>query len=176
MAGAFYDLTQEMTERAGLPAYEISNHAAPGEECRHNLLYWRYGEYAGVGPGAHGRVVVDEARRATATERGPERWAALVESRGHGLAEVAPLTPAEEADEALLMGLRLTEGIDLERLGAMTGLAPRESAVADLARSGLIARRPGNRIAATAAGRIVLDQVVLRLSSALEDAAVGSRA
>jgi oxygen-independent coproporphyrinogen-3 oxidase len=119
---------------------------------------------------------VDGARRATATERGPERWAALVESRGHGLAEVAPLTPAEEADEALLMGLRLTEGIDLERLGAMTGLAPRESAVADLARSGLIARRPGNRIAATAAGRIVLDQVVLRLSSALEDAAVGSRA
>ena len=176
MAGAFYDLTQEMTERAGLPAYEISNHAAPGEECRHNLLYWRYGEYAGVGPGAHGRVVVDEARRATATERGPERWAALVESRGHGLAEVAPLTPAEEADEALLMGLRLTEGIDLERLGAMTGLAPRESAVADLARSGLIARRPGNRIAATAAGRIVLDRVVLGLSSALEDAAVGSRA
>jgi len=175
-AGAFYDLTQEMIERAGLPAYEISNHAAPGEECRHNLLYWRYGEYAGVGPGAHGRVVVDGARRATATERGPERWAALVESRGHGLAEVAPLTPAEEADEALLMGLRLTEGIDLERLGAMTGLAPRESAVADLARSGLIARRPGNRIAATAAGRIVLDQVVLRLSSALEDAAVGSRA
>jgi oxygen-independent coproporphyrinogen-3 oxidase len=167
LAGAFYDLTQEMTERAGLPAYEISNHAAPGEECRHNLLYWRYGEYAGVGPGAHGRVVVDGARRATATERNPERWAALVESRGQGLAEVVPLTPAEEADEALLMGLRLAEGIDLGRLSALTGLAPRESAIADLARSGLIERRPGNTVAPTAAGRIVLDHVVLRLSSAL---------
>ena len=169
-AGAFYDLTQELTERADLPAYEISNHAAPGEECRHNLLYWRYGEYAGLGPGAHGRVVVDGRRRATATERNPERWAALVESRGHGLAEVVPLTPAEEADEALLMGLRLTEGIDLDRLAALTGLAPGEAAIADLARSGLVERRAGNRIGATAAGRIVLDRLVLRLSSALEAA------
>ena len=76
-----------MTERAGLPAYEISNHAAPGEESRHNLLYWRYGEYAGIGPGAHGRVVVGGVRRATATERSPERWAAQVESGGHGIVE-----------------------------------------------------------------------------------------
>jgi oxygen-independent coproporphyrinogen-3 oxidase len=91
-----------------------------------------------------------------------------VESRGHGLAEVVPLKPAEEADEALLMGLRLTEGIDLDRLAALTGLAPREAAIADLAHRGLVERRTGNRIAATAAGRIVLDQVVLRLSSALE--------
>ena len=80
-ASALYELTQEMTERAGLPAYEISNHAAPGEESRHNLTYWRYGEYAGIGPGAHGRVVVDGMRRATSTERNPERWAALVEAR-----------------------------------------------------------------------------------------------
>jgi putative oxygen-independent coproporphyrinogen III oxidase len=169
-AGAFYDLTQELTERAGRPAYEISNHAAPGEECRHNLLYWRYGEYAGIGPGAHGRIVVDGTRRATATERNPERWAALVESGGHGLAEVVPLTPAEEADEALLMGLRLAEGIDLDRLAALTGVAPREAAIADLAHSGLVERRGDNRIAATAAGRIVLDRLVLRLSSALEAA------
>ena len=169
-AGAFYDLTQELTERAGLPAYEISNHAAPGEECRHNLLYWRYGEYAGIGPGAHGRIVVDGTRRATATERNPERWAALVESRGHGLTDVVPLTPAEEADEALLMGLRLAEGIDLDRLAGLTGLAPREAAVGDLTHSGLVERQAGNRIAATSAGRIVLDQVVLRLSSALEAA------
>ena len=166
-AGAFYDLTQEMTERAGLPPYEISNHAAAGEECRHNLLYWRYGEYAGVGPGAHGRVVVDGARRATTTERHPERWATLVESRSHGLAEVVPLTSAEEADEALLMGLRLAEGLDLDRLAALTGFAPRESAVAELVRSGLIERHDANGIAATASGRIVLDQLVLRLSSAL---------
>src|SRR5262245_14867722 len=106
-ARAFYQLTQELTEAAGLPAYEISNHAAPGDECRHNLLYWRYGEYAGLGPGAHGRIVADGVRRATAAERLPERWAAQVEAQGHGLVEKAALGRAEEADEALLMGLRL---------------------------------------------------------------------
>jgi putative oxygen-independent coproporphyrinogen III oxidase len=166
-AGAFYDLTQEMTERAGLPPYEISNHAAPGQECRHNLLYWRYGEYAGIGPGAHGRIVVDGARQATSTERNPERWAAAAERGGHGLAETVRLSPAEEADEALLMGLRLAEGLDLGRLAALTGFAPREDAIADLARSGLLERPGANRIAANAAGRLVLDQLVLRLSSAL---------
>ena len=86
-ASALYEVTQEMTERAGLPAYEISNHAAPGEESRHNLTYWRYGEYAGIGPGAHGRVVVDGVRRATSTERSPERWAALVEAGEHGIVD-----------------------------------------------------------------------------------------
>ncbi len=166
-ARAFYDLTQELTERAGLPAYEISNHAAPGEECRHNLLYWRYGEYAGIGPGAHGRVVVGGVRQATVAERNPERWAALVEELGHGLVETASLTPAEEADEALLMGLRLAEGIDLDRLAALTGFALRPGAVAELAEGRLIERK-GNRLCATAAGRIVLDQVVLRLATALE--------
>jgi oxygen-independent coproporphyrinogen-3 oxidase len=172
LARAFYDLTQDLTGRAGLPAYEISNHAVPGEECRHNLLYWRYGEYAGIGPGAHGRVVVDGARQATATERNPERWAALVESRGHGLAETRPLSPAEQADEALLMGLRLAEGIDLDRLAALSGLAPRPAALAGLVRSGLIERPSdrgaGSRVRASAEGRMVLDQVVLRLSSALQ--------
>jgi oxygen-independent coproporphyrinogen-3 oxidase len=172
LARAFYDLTQDLTGRAGLPAYEISNHAVPGEECRHNLLYWRYGEYAGIGPGAHGRVVVDGARQATATERNPERWAALVESRGHGLTETTALSPAEQADEALLMGLRLAEGIDLDRLAALTGLAPHPAALAELVRSRLIERPPdrstGSRVRASAEGRIVLDQVVLRLSSALQ--------
>jgi oxygen-independent coproporphyrinogen-3 oxidase len=170
-ARAFYDLTQELTTRAGLPAYEISNHAAPGEECGHNLLYWRYGEYAGIGPGAHGRVLAGATRLATATERSPERWAALVEASGHGLVETAALSPAEQADEALLMGLRLSEGLDLDRLAALTGLAPREAALTDLTRSGLAERHwdggRGNRIRATAAGRIVLGQLVLRLSSAL---------
>jgi oxygen-independent coproporphyrinogen-3 oxidase len=172
LARALYDLTQELTGRAGLPAYEISNHAVPGEECRHNLLYWRYGEYAGIGPGAHGRIVVDDARQATATERNPEHWAALVESRGHGLIEMAALSPAEQADEALLMGLRLAEGIELDRLAALTGLAPRPAALAELVRRGLIERpsdrSTGGRVRASAQGRIVLDQVVLRLSSALQ--------
>jgi len=165
-ARAFYDLTQALTEAAGLPAYEVSNHSAPGEECRHNLLYWRYGEYAGIGPGAHGRVVVDGARRATAAERSPERWAGLVEEQGHGLAEAVALSPAEEADEALLMGMRLTEGLDLEWLAALTGFAPGAATMADLASQGLIAR-DGSRISATPAGRIVLDQLVLRLSASL---------
>jgi putative oxygen-independent coproporphyrinogen III oxidase len=170
VAHAFYELTRELTEAAGLPAYEISNHAAPGEECRHNLLYWRYGEYAGLGPGAHGRVVAGGARQATAAERNPERWAALVEAQGHGVAEMAPLGRAEEADEALLMGLRLTEGIDLDRLAALTGFAPGACAVAELAALGLVERRAGGRLAATAAGRVVLDRIVLRLASALAPA------
>jgi oxygen-independent coproporphyrinogen-3 oxidase len=174
VACAFYDETQALMERAGLPAYEISNHAAPGAECRHNLLYWRYGEYAGIGPGAHGRVVAGSARRATATERNPERWAALVERGGHGIAETLALTAAEQADEALLMGLRLSEGLDLDRLAALTKLAPRQAALDELARSGLIAcgqgRDGGHRVHTTDAGRILLDQVVLRLSSALEAA------
>jgi oxygen-independent coproporphyrinogen-3 oxidase len=169
-ARAFYRLTQELTEAAGLPAYEISNHAAPGEECRHNLLYWRYGEYAGVGPGAHGRVVAGRVRQATEAERNPERWAVEVEARGHGLAEMAPLGRAEEADEALLMGLRLTEGIDLGRLAALTGFVPGEAAITELAALGFVERRAGRRVCATPAGRVVLDQIVLQLASALEAA------
>src|SRR4029453_12483986 len=104
---ALYEITQEMTERAGLAAYEISNHAAPGEESRPNMLYWRYGEYVGVGAGAHGRLVLDGRRHAIATERQPERWLERVERTGHGAVEMTPLSPAEQADEALLMGLRL---------------------------------------------------------------------
>jgi coproporphyrinogen III oxidase-like Fe-S oxidoreductase len=167
-AHAFYQLTQELTEAAGLPAYEISNHAAPGEECRHNLLYWRYGEYAGLGPGAHGRIVAGGARQATAAERNPERWAALVEARGHGLAETVALSPAEEADEAMLMGLRLSEGIDLGRLAALTGYVPAEGAVTELAGLGLIEKHGKARLRATTAGRVLLDRIVLRLASALE--------
>jgi oxygen-independent coproporphyrinogen-3 oxidase len=167
-ARAFYEITQELAEARGLPAYEISNHAAPGEESRHNLLYWRYGEYAGIGPGAHGRVVADGVRRATVAVRNPEAWAAQVEVSGHGLAESAGLTRAEEADEALLMGLRLTEGLDLARLAALTGLAPERQAVEGLIEQGLVEPPGEDRLRATAAGRIVLDRVVLRLASALE--------
>jgi putative oxygen-independent coproporphyrinogen III oxidase len=166
-----YEATQELTARAGLPAYEISNHARPGEECRHNLLYWRYGEYAGIGPGAHGRVLIDGTRHATTTERAPERWAERVEAVGHGLIERAALSKAEETDEALLMGLRLSEGIDLDDLAAIGGLRPDERAIAKLVGLGLIERSgPTNGIRATRAGRFVLNEVVLRLSSALETA------
>jgi oxygen-independent coproporphyrinogen-3 oxidase len=171
----FYALTQEMCEVRGLPAYEISNHAAAGEESRHNLLYWRYGEYAGIGPGAHGRVVVDGVRRATVAARNPEGWVALVESGGHGIAESTSLTRAEEADETLLMGLRLTEGLDLGRLRVLTGFVPQERAIVELVTLGLVERLGEQRVRASAAGRIVLDQVVLRLASALE-ASTGANA
>jgi oxygen-independent coproporphyrinogen-3 oxidase len=160
-----------MTERAGLPAYEVSNHAAPGEESRHNLLYWRYGEYAGVGAGAHGRILAHGARQATVTERNPERWAELVEAHGHGLTEMTALASGEEADEALLMGLRLTEGVRLDRLAMLAGLSSGVAEVERLVGLGLMHRPAPNRIAATAAGRMVLNELVARLAATFEPAA-----
>jgi len=114
-ARALYDVTQEVAAAQGLPAYEISNHARPGAECRHNLVYWRYHEYAGIGPGAHGRLAVDGTRHATATERRPEAWLTRVDVHGDGIVSDEVLTRAEQADELLLMGLRLAEGIDPQR-------------------------------------------------------------
>ena len=114
-ARALYDMTQEICAGAGLPAYEISNHARPGAECRHNLVYWRAHEYAGIGPGAHGRLDIDGRRHATATEKRPEAWLMRVESLGHGVVTDDVLTREERADEFLLMGLRLAEGIDPAR-------------------------------------------------------------
>ena len=143
-----YEVTQELTAARGLLPYEISNHAKPGEESRHNLLYWRYGEYAGVGPGAHGRLFIPSPRpsrgeggtdrTATVTEKNPEAWVAAVERLGHGLTELTPLTRAEQADEMLLMGLRLREGIDLDRLARLGGVAPSAHELADLEHLGLI--------------------------------------
>jgi putative oxygen-independent coproporphyrinogen III oxidase len=167
---ALYEITQEMTEQAGLPAYEISNHAAPGEESRHNLLYWRYGEYVGVGAGAHGRLVLDGRRHAIVTERQPERWAERVEKTGHGALETTPLSAAEQADEALLMGLRLAEGLDLGRLAAVGGLVPAASAIDELIGLGLLEWCALRRLRATRDGRFVLNEIVLRLASALEPA------
>ena len=115
-ARALYEITGELTDARGLAAYEVSNYARPGSESRHNLLYWRYGEYAGIGPGAHGRIVADGRRRATVAERNPETWAARVEATGSGNVDMIELARAEQADEMLLMGLRLSEGIDLGRL------------------------------------------------------------
>ena len=165
-AGELYAATQELTAAAGLPAYEISNHARPGEECRHNLVYWRYGTYAGVGPGAHGRLRAGRLRRATMAERSPERWLSLVETHGNGLAEDELLGVPEQADERLIMGLRLSEGLDLETLSSCTGLEPDERVVAGLVDAGLLTRH-GSHIAATDHGRMVLNRIVLELSDAL---------
>ena len=128
LARALFDATQEIAEDAGLPAYEVSNHARPGAESRHNLVYWRYGEYAGVGPGAHGRLITPEGRRAQATEKHPEMWLTQVESEGHGLIENAPLSAEEQGDEFLLMGLRLREGVDRARFEALERASAASSA------------------------------------------------
>jgi oxygen-independent coproporphyrinogen-3 oxidase len=162
---ALYDATQEVCAARGLPAYEISNHARPGGECRHNLVYWRYGEYAGVGPGAHGRIDVDGRRRATATEKNPERWLALVEARGHGLVDDDTLTRAEQADELLLMGLRLAEGIALERYADRAGKPLDPDRIADLVRGGFVATTPDGRLRVTPAGFPLLDAVVADLAA-----------
>jgi putative oxygen-independent coproporphyrinogen III oxidase len=163
-AADLYRLTQEVTAAHGLPAYEISNHARPGAESRHNLVYWRYGEYVGVGPGAHGRFVEDGRRVVTFTEKMPETWANLVEARGHGVVGGEMLTRSEEADEYLLMGLRLTEGIDLERYEALSGRPLSNRRIAALQQEDLVASVGNHALRATPAGMIVLDAVVADLA------------
>jgi putative oxygen-independent coproporphyrinogen III oxidase len=160
-----FDATQELTQAHGLPAYEVSNHAKPGAESRHNLVYWRYGEYAGVGPGAHGRLVTPTGRRAQSTEKHPEMWLTQVESEGHGLVENDVLTAEEQGDEFLLMGLRLTEGVDPERFRRLSGrsLDPRQ--LSSLAEDGFIVADEQGRVRVTPLGAPVLDSVVADLAA-----------
>ncbi|MGV1013573.1 MAG: radical SAM family heme chaperone HemW [Methyloceanibacter sp.] len=158
-----YLLTQDLTERAGLPAYEISNHARTGAESRHNLLYWRGHDYAGIGPGAHSRITRDGAKRALSATKSPEAWLAQVEARGHGLETDEALSAAETAEEYLLMGLRLAEGIDLKRLAALGGQID-EARIGALADDGLLTLS-GNRLAPTPSGRLVLDRLILELAA-----------
>ncbi|MEX0751317.1 MAG: radical SAM family heme chaperone HemW [Xanthobacteraceae bacterium] len=164
-ARALYDTTQEICARAGLPAYEVSNHARPGAECRHNLVYWRAHEYAGVGPGAHGRLDIDEQRHATATEKRPEAWLMRVESLGHGLITDEPLTREERADEFLLMGLRLAEGIDPQRYEALAGRPLEQKRIAALREEGALETTSAGRLRVTPAGFPVLDAVVADLAA-----------
>jgi oxygen-independent coproporphyrinogen-3 oxidase len=165
--GELYEATQAILTAAGLPAYEISNHACPGHESRHNLVYWRYGDYAGIGPGAHGRLTLDGAKLATRALRVPERWLAQVEARGHG--EEGPretVPPEAQLTELLMMGLRLAEGVPLARIEVTSGRPWRESldgtALDRLVGSGLLALEDG-RLVATSAGRQRLDAVLRRL-------------
>ena len=162
-AADLYDLTQELTDKAGLAAYEVSNHAAAGQESRHNLLYWRYGEYAGVGPGAHSRLAAGENRRAIVVEKHPETWRAMVASQGHGIVEDQMVKPADQAGEYLLMGLRVSEGIDLERYAALAGRQMDSGKIAGLKSLGLI-KRQGSNLRATADGRKLLNAVIAELS------------
>ena len=154
-----YEQTQAMTAAAGMPAYEISNHARPGQESRHNLTYWRYGDYAGIGPGAHGR----RHGVATLRHKKPENWMSAVARNGHGLQSEEPLDPADRAREALLMGLRLGEGVDLDRIAAFTGLpVPQlvdERAIIRLGEMSLLHRR-GARLQVAPHAMQLLDAIL----------------
>ncbi len=159
-----YEATQAITADHGLPAYEVSNHARPGAESQHNLTYWRYGDYAGFGPGAHGRLSRNGAKIATATERNPERWLTLVEAHGHGMVERETLDRDEQSDELLLMGLRLREGIDLARWQALSGRELDAKREAALLEHGFIERIGNSRIRCTPSGMLILDAVVADLA------------
>jgi putative oxygen-independent coproporphyrinogen III oxidase len=165
LARALYDVTEEICTRHGLPAYEISNHARPGAECRHNLVYWRGQEYAGIGPGAHGRLDINGIRHATATEKRPEAWLMRVEANGHGIVTDDGLNSEERADEFLLMGLRLAEGIDPKRYAALAGRSLDPDRIALLREEGAITVDSDGRLRVTQAGFPVLDAVVADLAA-----------
>ena len=165
LAADFYELTQELTAEAGMPAYEISNHAVPGQESRHNLLYWRYGEYAGIGPGAHGRLMINNQRHATAAERLPFEWQKRVAARGHGLVTDDVLTWEEQGDEFLVMGLRLKEGISPARFTAISGRQISPVQIDALKGYGFLETLPNGNLRVTEKGFPVLDAVVADLAA-----------
>jgi len=164
-ARALYDVTQEVCAQHGLPSYEISNHARAGAECKHNLVYWRGEEYAGIGPGAHGRLDLDGVRHAIATEKRPEAWLMRVEANGHGVITDDRLNSEERADEFLLMGLRLAEGIDPERYADLSGRALDPGRIAVLREEGAIVVDANGRLRVTKSGFPVLDAVVADLAA-----------
>jgi putative oxygen-independent coproporphyrinogen III oxidase len=162
LAVELYEATQELTEAAGLPAYEISNHARPGSESRHNLIYWRYGEYAGVGPGAHGRLTLNGKRMAIAAIRLPERWQDSVAKTGHGFSDFIEVPDSDGAREHLLMNLRLAEGLDLAAYQARWGTRPDGVRIAELVGQDLLSL-DGEILRATPRGRILLNAVIAAL-------------
>jgi putative oxygen-independent coproporphyrinogen III oxidase len=162
MAAGLYETTQELTQAAGLPAYEISNHARRGAESRHNLIYWRYGDYAGVGPGAHGRLNTGQGRIATAAIRLPERWHDTVGKTGHGYDEITPINDADAAREHLLMNLRLAEGVDLTAYEARWSRQIDAEKIATLTAQGFLTL-DGDTLTATPSGRLLLNRVIAAL-------------
>jgi oxygen-independent coproporphyrinogen-3 oxidase len=157
-----FALTQELCDDEGMPGYEVSNHAKSGSESRHNLIYWRYGDYAGIGPGAHGRLTLGGARHATETPLAPLAWLAQVEQTGSGEAGRAALSAADQAGEHLMMGLRLDEGVDLARQTRLSGRPLDEATLVRLETLGMI-RRDNGRLRATQPGRMVLNAVIREL-------------
>lgn len=165
LAADLYELTQDLTTTAGLPAYEVSNHARPGSESHHNLIYWRYGDFVGIGPGAHGRITyLDGERSATEAEKAPELWLRLVEGAQGGATTWNKLDPVDAAEEMLMMGLRLEEGIAPSRFRDLAGYDLPATAIDELIGLGMLSTtaRPG-RITCTASGRKVLNAIIARL-------------
>ncbi|MFK7791391.1 MAG: radical SAM family heme chaperone HemW [Devosiaceae bacterium] len=169
VAEAMFMATQEMTASQDLAAYEISNHAASGAVCQHNLVYWRYGEYVGVGPGAHGRLIDQTSayaqRLATSTERYPEKWLERVEATGHGLVADDPLTLEEMGDEYLVMGLRLREGISKARYEALSGRTLDQNQIDLMVQHGFVETHAEDDLRATREGSFLLDAVVADLAA-----------
>ena len=165
-SAAMFEHTQARLEQAGLPAYEISNHARPGAACRHNLIYWRYQDYVGVGPGAHGRFAVGTTKKATRRSSGPEAWLESVERVGHGTAETSTVEGQDLVEEALMMGLRLADGIDRATFASVTGVDPVEALEAarldPLVRAGFLEVDP-THLRATPEGRQRLNALLERL-------------
>lgn len=163
-AAHLYELTQELTESAGLPAYEISNHARPNAEARHNLLYWRYGTYAGIGPGAHGRLLREGKRYETLTEKLPERWQSRVSETGSGIVERNEIAVRDQAHEHLLMALRLREGVDVSGYESRWNTTLDRRRIADLAAEGLVMFHD-DQLRATLRGRLVLNSIITALAA-----------
>jgi putative oxygen-independent coproporphyrinogen III oxidase len=164
LAFEMFDATNRICNNAGLPAYEISNHARPGDESRHNLIYWRYGEYAGIGPGAHGRLVVENSRWSTATELHPETWRKKIEDHGSGLVTDDRLSPDEASEEYLLMALRLSEGLDLARYERIAGAPLAPFRYQSLIEEGFLGVTGTGKLSATDRGRPVLNSVIAILA------------
>ena len=160
---ALYEITQDLCGAAGLPAYEVSNHARDGAQSQHNLIYWRGGDYAGVGPGAHGRLTLEGRRWATEALKAPSAWLDAVEKHGAGELPREDIGALARAQEYVLMSLRLSEGLDLARLQAISGHSLPQAAVSDLCALGLIVTDAG-RVRATGQGRLVLNAVIRRLT------------
>ncbi len=164
-AALLYEATQEITASRGLPAYEISNHAIPGAECRHNLVYWRYGEYACIGAGAHGRLLANDGRHALACEAHPETWLSSVESIGHGLLVDEVLTSEDTSDEFLLMHCRLREGFHPDRYFELTGRPLNQQRIDDLVSHDMMEYLDNGNLRVTSTGWLVLDAVVADLAA-----------
>tara|TARA_R110000868_G_scaffold13223_3_gene62077 strand:+ start:673 stop:1860 length:1188 start_codon:yes stop_codon:yes gene_type:complete len=161
-AAELYSMTGEICGEHGMSAYEVSNYAKAEQECRHNLVYWRYGDYVGVGPGAHGRLTTDQGRIATAALKAPGAWLASVEANDHGLETREFVSATEQGDEMMLMGLRLSEGVSLNRFERLAGAPIEATRLTGLIGQGLLTR-DGDVIAATPDGRLVLNGVLGRL-------------